>query len=84
MSIRFKLPNGWTLSIYKGTAAARCEVAAWPSTEDDALVTSASVWLDFGDGRFDLRCYTLDQMLAAIKKIRNARRPAPATRLETA
>lgn len=75
MSIRFHLPNGWTLSICEELPAALCGVAAWPSTEDDTRVTNTSVWFDFGDGRFDLRCYSLDEMLAAIDVVRKAPRP---------
>lgn len=73
MNIRFKLANGWTLSICEEIPAAICNVAAWPSSQDDA--TADGTFFDFGGGDCDVRCYDLDEMLAAIEQVRSA--PAP-------
>lgn len=70
MSIRFNLPNGWTLSICKEIAPAICSVAAWPTSQGEPKV--GCVWFDFAGESDDVRCYCLDDMLTAINAVRNA------------
>ena len=69
---RFNLPNGWTLSICEEIAPAICNVAAWPTRQGDAV--TGGMWFQFGGpgGDCDVRCFSLDDMLAAIEAVRTA------------
>jgi hypothetical protein len=70
MKIRFNLPNGWTLSICEDLEPAICNVAAWPTSQGEPKVGGA--WFDFGGRGGDVRCFDLDDMLAAIDAVRKA------------
>ncbi len=67
---RFDLPNGWTVSVCEEIVPAICNVAAWPTSQGDAV--EGGRWFDFGGGDCDVRCYCLHDMLSAIDTVRNA------------
>lgn len=67
MNIRFNLPNGWTLSIAPEIPAAVCSVAAYQTDASDR-----ELFVFDEAGRQELRCYDIDDLLAAIDAVRKA------------
>lgn len=67
-----RLANGWTVSISENdTPPALCSVAAWPTAKHDQKL-SPDEWFSFGEGRVDQRCWTLDDVRAALVTVANA------------
>lgn len=69
------LANGWTVSISPyDTPPALCSVAAWPTALQGARLRPED-WFDF-DGRCDCRCWTLNDVRAALALVAASEAPA--------
>lgn len=63
-----QLANGWTVSISEGdTPPALCSVAAWPTSKHGERLAPED-WFPF-DGAGDKRCWTLEDIRAALSRV---------------
>ena len=74
------LANGWTVSISEGdTPPALCCLLGWPTRQDEVGLAAARFHelqlFDFGQGRTDCRCWSLEDVREALNKISSAPPP---------
>lgn len=74
-SFRLDLPNGWTFSISDEMRPFVCNVAAWP-TEDDEVRATDHRWFEWADGRTDVRCASMGEVGELLKEVLTSDRPA--------